>query len=347
MPFEALAIDPSRLSTFHVVRAVDPAELDDLSRVSERFPASSRMYKYRLQDRALWRMRSDRPIFGLAIRRAGAIMVSHGANRFATEVAVDGAADDYFGFATMLRGRMSLFQNGRQATSIQGHGLAYRTGPGTRILISDGSLRTNVFLEVAEVEGALEHMLGERLRTPLEFRPDFDWSGGLAATLKGQLELVAREFERTDGMADNAVAMASMTDLLVGLVLLAVPHNHAGRLEAGSAGAVPAYVRRAEDFMTAHCAEPIRIAQVAAAAGCSVRNLEAVFRQFRARTPLGALQGIRLEQVRRALSRDAAEAPVAAVARRYGFTNASRFAAAFRRRFGETPSAVARRASRP
>ena len=111
-------------------------------------------------------------------------------------------------------------------------------------------------------------------------------------------------------------------------------------------GGPPAYVRRTGDFMRAHAAEPIRMAEVAAAAGCSLRTLDGVFRQFRDTTPLAALHGIRLKQVHRELSLGTTDAPSAAIARRHGFTNASRFAAAFRRRFGETPAEVLRRARR-
>ena len=89
------------------------------------------------------------------------------------------------------------------------------------------------------------------------------------------------------------------------------------------------------------------MSDIAAAAGCSVRTLSAVFQQFRSRTPLSALHAISLEQVHAELSRGAGEVSVGAVARRYGFTNASRFIIAFRRRFGETPLQVLRRASRP
>ncbi|MEO3470511.1 AraC family transcriptional regulator [Roseomonas sp. CAU 1739] len=346
MPAGALAIDPSRLTAFNVVQATDPEELDSRSRVSERLPGQSRTYKYRLRDPALCRMRFDQPIFGMAIRSAGAILVSQAANRFSTAVDVDGTADEHFCFATMLRGSISVFEKGAHATGSQGRGLAYRTGPGSRFLFSDDSLRINVFLKVAEVEGALEHMLDERLREPLVLGGELDWSGGLAASLKGQLDFVMREFQRTDGIADNPVSLASMTDLLATLVLRAVPHKYSDRLTAGSAGAVPAYVWRAEEFMRAHCAEPIRMAQVAAAAGCSVRTLGAVFREFRGHTALGALHGIRLDQVMRDISQGASDAPVAAIARRYGFTNASRFAQAFRRRFGETAPEVLRRAAR-
>ena len=343
---EALVIDPSRLTTFNVVQATDPEELDVRSRVSERLPGQSRTYKYQLRDPALWRMRFDQPIFGIAIRSAGAILASQASSRFSTEVLVDGNADELFSFATIVSGWISVVEHGAQATSAEGQVLAYRTGPGTRMLFSDGSLRMNIFLKVAEVEGALEHMLDERLREPLVFGRELDWSGGLAASLKEQLDFVMREFQRTDGIADNPVSLASMSDLLNTLVLRAVPHKYTERLAAGSAGAVPAYVRRAEEFMRTHCAEPIRMAQVAAAAGCSVRTLGASFRQFRGHTALGALHGIRLDQVMRDMSQRASDAPVTVIARRYGFTNASRFAQAFRRRFGETPRDVVRRASR-
>lgn len=345
-PSEIPTIDRPLPAGFDVVLATDPAELDGLSRVSERFPTQSRTYKYRLQDRALWRQRFDRPIFGLATRSAGSTLASLGENRFATEVTIDGPAVEYYGVTSILRGALAVGQENVQTAAAEGRGLIYRTASGTRFLTSDASARASIFLKTEEIEGVLEQMLDERLRKPLEFAPVIDWTRGLAASLKRQVDFMLDEFRRTDGVADNAAALASMTDLLVTLLLRAVPHSYTDQLDCGSAGAVPAYVRRAEDFMRAHCTDPIRMVQVAAAAGCSLRTLAAVFRQFRGRTPLGALHGVRLDEARRALSLAETDLPVGAVAQRYGFTNASRFASAFRRRFGEAPADVLRRASR-
>lgn len=86
-------------------------------------------------------------------------------------------------------------------------------------------------------------------------------------------------------------------------------------------------------------------------AGASRRGMQrpsmgAVFRHFRGLTPLAALPAIRLAKVHAELGRGGTEDPGGAVARRHGFTNASRFAVAFRRRFGEPPADVVRRASR-
>ena len=70
-----------------------------------------------------------------------------------------------------------------------------------------------------------------------------------------------------------------------------------------------------------------------------------MFHRFRDTTPLAALHAIRLEQVQAELKDGAAGGSVAEVARRYGFTNAGRFTAAYRRRFGEAPAETAKRGS--
>jgi hypothetical protein len=109
-------------------------------------------------------------------------------------------------------------------------------------------------------------MLGNRLPERLAFKPGIDWTSGLAASLRGQIDFLMGEIKRQGGVADNRVALASLTDLMVSLVLRGIPHNYLERLGSGRFGAVPAYVRRADDFMRAYAAVPIRMEQVAAAA---------------------------------------------------------------------------------
>ncbi|MBW4657014.1 MAG: AraC family transcriptional regulator [Kaiparowitsia implicata GSE-PSE-MK54-09C] len=339
-------IEPAAMVMFDVVRASHPEDLDGRLRVTERVAKSDRVYTYQLQSRALWSARFEKPIFTLATRAAGSILASYADSSFATDVSVDGDEGDLFCFTTMLLGHMTLVQTGNSTAAMDGRGLAWRPGPRSRLLISDDNARTNVFFKVGDVEAALEHMLDERLGQPLEFETNLDWSSGLAASLKRQLDFVMEEFQRHDGVASNPVALASLTDLLISLVLRGAPHNYVDQLDGGASGVVPAYIRRAEDFIRANGAEPIRISHIAAAAGCSVRTLEHVFKHFRGDTPLGALHSIRLELARDDLIDSASGASVTTVARRYGFTNTARFATAFRRRFGETPSEAARRSSR-
>ena len=328
-----LPVDPAALSTFEVFNVLDPGNMDT-------------WFSRQLLDRDLMRVRFDSPITCITRRRLGSIMISHGGDRFATQVDIGGDGVDSYCFSVMFHGQARLIQNGIETTSAGTNGIVYRATPGTRLLASDHNARENLWIEASALEQALEGMLDNRLRERLAFKPGIDWTSGLAASLRGQIDFLMREMKRQGGVADNPVALASLTDLVVSLALRGVPHNYLERLESGRLGAAPAYVRRAEDFMRANAAVPIRMEHVAAAAGCSVRTLGAVFRQFRDTTPLAALHAIRLEQVHAELDRGVTGASIAEVARRYGFTNAGRFALAYRRRFGEAPAETARRSTR-
>ncbi|UPY37869.1 helix-turn-helix domain-containing protein [Sediminicoccus sp. KRV36] len=346
MPPPSIPGDAARLAAFNVVSARNPVEFERRMREGTPFPANSRSYKYRLLDPVLNRTRFDRPILSLAIRSTPSIVACHGGSRLPTEVLHEGEDSAFIGFTTVLAGEMAVIEGNLSKRGNADTGLVFRLRHQTRMLTDEESTRTHLSFKVTELESALEHMLDARLGAPLEFETEIDWSHGLAASLKWQLAFLMQEFERPDGVVGNAVALASMTDFLLTLALRAAPNNYSGQLALGPAVALPAYIRRAEEFMRAHCATPLRIAEVAAAAGCSVRTLNAVFQRFRGQVPLAALQAIRLQKVHAELSHGGEGESIGVVARRYGFTNSSRFHQAFQRRFGETALDVIRRRSR-
>ena len=300
-------------------------------------------YTYRIRNSTLRDRRDEESDLKLAICSTGSIVASCGETRFATEVCIDGDESDLFCFTTPLQGTTMLVRNGELISKGEAS-FAWRPNPATRLLFSDGSARTNVFLKVKEVVEALEHRLDERLRRPLEFSIVQDWSEGLGSSLKRQLNNLLFELSQPTGLASNLVGLNSLTDLLISLALDGIPHSYSDRLNPGPNRVVPAYVRRAEDFMRARCTDPIRMVDVAVAAGCSVGTLGGVFRHFRGKTPLNVLHAIRLEQARCELMRREDGVSVATIARRYGFTNSGRFKTAFQRRFGQAPLETARRA---
>lgn len=94
--------------------------------------------------------------------------------------------------------------------------------------------------------------------------------------------------------------------------------------------------RRAEAWMRAHLAAPVRIPDVCSALRVSRRELEYAFRTAFDQSPRDFLQALRLNAIRHALRR--AETPVIQVALDHGITHLSRFAAQYRGLFGENPS---------
>ncbi|WP_432570247.1 helix-turn-helix domain-containing protein [Kineococcus sp. SYSU DK005] len=112
----------------------------------------------------------------------------------------------------------------------------------------------------------------------------------------------------------------------------------------GPGATAPATVRRAVAHLEENAHRPLQLDEVAAAAGTSARALQYGFRQHLGTTPTGYLRRVRLERAHRELQ--AADptggASVAAIAARWGFANAGRFASAYREVYGVRPGTTLR-----
>jgi AraC-like DNA-binding protein len=235
-------------------------------------------------------------------------------------------------------GRLTVDDGRRVATAAPGAVLVpglgrrdSRCGPdyeGLYVMVRRSALEARF-----EVEGA-------RARTA--------WADGLgrvgrsmpAATSLGDLvDVLVRDIERHGLLArferPRRNAAALLMDAVVALHLSC--GEASGRL-APPASAGAWHVARAEAFIVANAGEPLSIADVAAAAGTGTRSLQLAFKRHRGSTPRAFLQACRLERLYRRLWAAEPGTRVVDVALESGITHLGRAAAAYRRRFGETPS---------
>ncbi len=117
-----------------------------------------------------------------------------------------------------------------------------------------------------------------------------------------------------------------------------LPHNYSGAMENGALTSLPKSIVRAEDFMRAHCDEPLTLADIARAAGCSERGLQQAFKSKRRMGPMSVLRDIRLESAHNDLLHTCDS--VTEIAYRWGFSNLGRFAQLFAKKYGEIPSQI-------
>lgn len=99
----------------------------------------------------------------------------------------------------------------------------------------------------------------------------------------------------------------------------------------------PASLRRALGFIEANAQQDIGLAEIADVACLSVSSLLRLFKRQLDQTPGAYLRQLRLDRARAELRRGDC-ASVRQLAQRWGFQNASKFARAYRERFGESPS---------
>jgi AraC-like DNA-binding protein len=119
-----------------------------------------------------------------------------------------------------------------------------------------------------------------------------------------------------------------------------------GVLEPGSASptALPQHVKRALAYLRANMAEKVTLATLATACGISQRALLNQFERFLGVSPIAHLRHMRLAAARAELQQSDGTVSISEVASRCGLSHLARFAAEYRKAFGELPSATLRRA---
>jgi transcriptional regulator GlxA family with amidase domain len=125
-------------------------------------------------------------------------------------------------------------------------------------------------------------------------------------------------------------------------LLLGQPHSSSDALRVPAPSASSTVVRRVLDRAAEDPARPPTASELALLTGVSERTLRAIFHAEFGVGPVTHLRRRRLDSVHHdlvALAPDGTTT-VADVAHRHGFAHAGRFAAEYRSRFGETPSAT-------
>ncbi len=117
--------------------------------------------------------------------------------------------------------------------------------------------------------------------------------------------------------------------------------------QLGQAGATSTdlkKVRQAEEYMRASLDESIQLADVCQAVGVSGRSLQIAFQKNRGMSPTATLQRIRLEEIHRRLLNNTSNKSITEIAHECGWTHLGRLSAAFKKRFGQSPSFIRRKA---
>ncbi len=338
-----IAFDPSLLDPFKTVE-VRVEDLDGGGGYTRTVSALQRTNLYRLRDRHAVPTRRDVLSTHATIEgREGGLWPGYTVDHFGTDVEILSIGQPCYCLIAALSGAMEAAGPDGKAEVHGTRGMILRGLPGTRVMTSDASTGLAVWMDATRLERTLQARLGEPPRERLAFAPGLDWSGARARVVWRMILRLLEELRDPDGLLSEPVARETFTDLFLQTVLTRLPHNHTARLERPTGRAIPRHLRRAEAFMHASADQPISMSDAAAAAGCGTATLYAAFRQFRDTTPLAALHGMRLRRVREALQAADDEVSTRSIARRFGFTNPSRFIAAYGKQFGEHPNETRRR----
>ena len=176
--------------------------------------------------------------------------------------------------------------------------------------------------------------------TPLRLPNQFPLATAAGLAFRRHLAFLWSEIQCDSPILASDSVVEDLGKML--LMSLQLAANGGLRLDAKSAP--PAYLRRAIDFVMAHLSQPLSVNDIAAAAGVHARTLHKAFCQHFGESVMAFIQQQRLERVQqKLLEADPQSMSVTEAAVENGFVHLSRFAAAYRCRFGEYPSQTLRR----
>ena len=170
-----------------------------------------------------------------------------------------------------------------------------------------------------------------------------DLSTPAGRRFRDTLFFVAAQFDADEALG-GSLAAAAWEDLILTQLLEALPNEWSAENGGQKRTTVlPYHVKRARDHIHAHAGEKLTLADLAAAAGCGCRTLQAAYVEATGLPPMAYLKAVRLQAAHDALRTGGPETSIAAVARAWGFGHPGRFAADYRRRFGCSPTDTLRK----
>ena len=221
-------------------------------------------------------------------------------------------------------------------------GILLSPGTSATARIGAGYNMLEVVVRRDDLEAALTALLGPTMRAPLQFAPRVAFGSGPGRSLFELVQYIATEADRGDSLVTSPLIVASLADSLMFGMLQGLQHNHSAKLAPGARAAEPRHVRRAAEYLEAHAAQPVRMIDLAAVTGVSVRTLQVGFRTYRGCSPITFLRDRRLALARIRL-RANPQLTITQIASDCGFEHLGRFSALYRARFGETPSQTRKR----
>jgi AraC-like DNA-binding protein len=211
---------------------------------------------------------------------------------------------------------------------------------GTRMIWNEGCEKLILLIRREVVEAQFESLTHKHMRA-IEFDTGVDLTGpvGRAIQQHSQLMLDAAESEASVPDAYRTL----LRDGLATLLLSSLKSSASAAFASPAPSADPMAVRRAHEFMAANADSAISMGEIAAVSGVSLRSLQDAYRKARGMTLGEGLLALRLERFRQLLLAKEKVASVADAAFSVGFGHLGRAAAAYRERYGETPSETLRR----
>lgn len=209
----------------------------------------------------------------------------------------------------------------------------------TRMRWSKGCDKLIVLIERDAMQRQCEQIAGCAVG-PIEFATGVDIGGPAGRMLLGHLGLMLEA--EGSGVAGFGDYLTRLGASLATLLATSFAHSQRAALDMAGRPAGSSAVAQAEQWIRANLDRPFSVADIAEAVGTSLRTLQDGVRRHRGATLSRMIEAARLERFHALLSDPQSNRTVTESASAAGIGHLGRAAAAYRRRYGVTPSETLR-----
>jgi AraC-like DNA-binding protein len=242
-------------------------------------------------------------------------------------------------------GHLLIDDGGCTAVADEHHPAAFSFHEDLTMRWSPGLRQLMLTIGKPRIEQYLENLLHEPLRRPLRLHGRIDLAASGGQGIRAAIGTLRRALDLCGKAGPPPILAAEVEHGIMTALLLGQRHNYTDAIFCAQSLPAPRAVRRVVELVDAAPEKAFTIADLAVYAGVSERSLHAAFRRQLGISPMSYVRRRRLEHAHDELLRldPTTGAKVTDVALRNGFTHIGRFAAAYRQRFGESPSTTLRR----
>lgn len=225
----------------------------------------------------------------------------------------------------------SLALAGEQGAILSPHTQGYlRCSAGSTLMgvtIAEGDFRREA---VAVLQGSSAARLGVTRQ--------FDISSETGRIFIDALHMLQVDLDNVQASRNNKSVRLMFDRLIVYSLLHLVGADTAEQARSGKASLAPRHIKRAEEYIKTHLAEPLDNDLLARVAQVSPRSLYRGFIHFRGVTPARYVQDLRLEEAHRLLTAENRMGDIRTIAAQAGFRSYASFWRSYVRKFGAPPS---------
>jgi AraC-like DNA-binding protein len=214
----------------------------------------------------------------------------------------------------------------------EGTELQFRNAPNTTWQV--------ILVDRKELQEIATILTGQHLELPEKGTANFRACDD-ARSVSSTIELALTDLSNPETLASPAANTLCEEIVNEFVRTIASTDDLSGRILTGFAGYRYEAMRRAEEYLREHMDRPFSSRALCQATHMSERSIEMLFKEVYGISPRTWSQLARLNAARQELLRaDVRTVSVTGVATRWGFYHFGRFSAAYRRLFGEVPSAT-------